>query len=123
MVGLLFERHERFSEALKNEGISIYRNDPQNTKGQFAALISLCSAVVCSDSFAMHVALGLGKKTVALFFVTSPAEVESYGLLKKIVSPKLMEFFPERSDEYNEDLVKSIRADEVLDALSKKDNT
>ena len=112
------ERHESFSAELKREGIDIYRNDPYNTKRQFAALLSFCSVVVCSDSFAMHVALGLGKKTVALFFVTSPNEVEGYGLLKKIVSPRIMEFFPEKSDEYNEDLVKSIRAEEALNAFS-----
>ena len=77
----------------------------------------MCSVLVCSDSYALHVALALSKKVVGLFFCTSPWEVEGYGLLKKVVSPKLSEFFPERSDKYNEGLVKSISAEEVLKAI------
>ncbi|MEK6824550.1 MAG: hypothetical protein AABY02_01730, partial [Nanoarchaeota archaeon] len=59
-------------------------------------------------------ALGLGKKTIALFFCTSPHEVEGYGLLHKIISPYLYDYFPERSNEYSERLVKSISAEQVL---------
>lgn len=116
------EKHKAFSDELEREGIKIYRNNPGNSKREFAALVSLCSIMICSDSFSLHVSLGLGKRTVALFFVTSPDEVEGYGLLKKAVSPmlKLKDFFPERSDEYNEDLVKSISADDVLESLNKR---
>ncbi len=115
------EQHDALANELSNEGIEIYRNNPKNTKREFAALVSLCDYVVCSDSFALHVALGLGKKTIGLFFVTSPDEVEDYGLLTKIISPKLKEFFPERSNEYNEELVKSISSDEVAAAISALD--
>jgi heptosyltransferase-2 len=108
------EEHKMLAKELINGGIKILQNNPNNTDGEFAALIDLCSVVVCSDSFALHVALALKKKTVGLFFCTSPWEVEGYGLLTKIVSPLLPNFFPERSDEYNEDLVKSISPEEVL---------
>lgn len=110
---------EAFAQQLENQLIRIYRNDPYNTKREFAALISLCKIIVCSDSFALHVALALERKTVGLFFVTSPDEVEGYGFLTKIASPKLYEFFPEKSDQYNEDLVNSISSDEVLAAVDK----
>ena len=36
------------------------------------------------------------------------------------MSPKLYDFFPEKSDQYNEDLVNSISVDEVLNALEFK---
>ena len=73
--------------------------------------------MICSDSFALHVALGLGKKTIALFFCTSPHEVEGYGILRKIVSPYLHDYFPERSNEYSEHLAKSIPAEQVIEAM------
>ena len=111
------EKHTQMIEELNKEGLKVYRNDPQNTKKEFASLVSLCNSMVCADSFALHVAIGLHKKTIALFFVTSPTEVEGYGLLTKIVSPQLKEFFPEKSDQYNEDLVKSISAEEVMNAV------
>jgi ADP-heptose:LPS heptosyltransferase len=70
--------------------------------------------MVCSDSFALHISLAMAKPTVGLFFCTSADEVEGYGLLRKIVSPMQKEFFPERMDEYSEELTKSITAEEVL---------
>jgi len=106
-------KSNKINQNLCNEGIKICKNNPHNTKKEFAALIGLCDYVVCNDSLALHVSIGLGKKTIALFFVTSPEEVESYGLLEKIVSPKLKDFFPEKSDQYSEELVKSISAEEV----------
>src|SRR3989338_5939439 len=113
------ERHARLIEELKKEGIKIYRNNPNNTKREFAALVSICDCFVCGDSFSLHVALGLNVKTVALFFITSPTEVETYEIGKKIISPRLYEFFPEKSDKYNEELVKSISAEEVMNAVER----
>ncbi|MEK6825571.1 MAG: glycosyltransferase family 9 protein [Nanoarchaeota archaeon] len=113
------EKHNSLIEHLKNQGLHICRNDPHNTKSEFAALVSLCDAFVCSDSFSLHVSIGLGKPTIALFFVTSPAEVETYDLSTKIISPKFKEFFPEKSDVYDESLVKSISAEEVMQAVEK----
>ncbi len=110
-------KHEKLAKNLLDKGIKIYQNNPSNTKRQFASLVNLCDIMVCSDSFALHVSLGLGKKTNCLFFCTSPNEVEDYGLLTKIVSPKLYEFFPERSDQYDESLVSSISSEQVLEAI------
>lgn len=111
------EKHEQLAEELKKKGIEVYHNNPRNTKRDFAALVSVCAAFICGDSFSLHVALGLGVKTVALFFITSPAEVETYDLGKKLIAPKLYEFFPEQSDQYHEALVKSISAEDVMRAV------
>jgi len=108
------EKHEKISSKLKNEGIKIYQNNPKNTNGEFASLVNLCKIMVCSDSFALHVSIALKKPTIGLFFCTSPHEIEGYGILKKIVSFKLEDFFPERMNEYDEGLVKSILAETVL---------
>lgn len=111
------QSHEKLINDLKQEGVKVAHNNPNNTDREFASLLNLCSKVVCSDSFSLHTAMALQKPTVCLFFCTSPAEVEEYGLLKKIVSPKLDEFFPEKMDQYDEALVNSISVEEVLRAL------
>jgi heptosyltransferase-2 len=102
---------------LEEESIKVYRQEPGTDTKQFAALVGLCRYIVCSDSFCLHIALALKKKTAGLFFCTSPDEVEGYGLLKKMVAPKLYDFFPEKSDIYDEPLTKSIDPEDVLDAL------
>lgn len=111
------EKQNNLVEECKKEGIKIFRNNPENTKEEFVALVNICEKIVCSDSLALHVSVGLGKKTLGLFFCTSPYEVEGYKLVTKIVSPMFSKFFPERMNEYNEELVKSIKAEEVFKAL------
>ncbi|OIO80964.1 hypothetical protein AUJ84_01980 [Candidatus Pacearchaeota archaeon CG1_02_32_132] len=108
------ESHPKIIEELKLEGYPVARNNPFNSNSEFASLINLCDKVVCSDSFALHIALALKKEVIGLFFCTSPDEVEDYGLLKKIIATRIYEFFPEKMNLYDEDLVKSISADEVL---------
>lgn len=113
------DKHEKFVDDLKKEGIKVYRNNPNNSLKEFASLVNLCSYIVCSDSMSLHLSLALKKPTIGLFFCTSPDEIEDYDLLKKIVSPRLYDFFPERMDKYDEELVKSISADEALNAIEK----
>jgi len=102
---------------LHENKLSIASNNPHNTIKQFASLVDLCSVVICSDSLALHVSLALKKPTIGLFFCTPPNEVEGYGLLTKLVAPRLYEFFPEKMDQYDEKLVKSITSEEVLLAV------
>lgn len=104
---------------LKKEGLNIPVQDTSCTLREFASLVNLCSLIICSDSLAQQVSLAMNKKTICLFFCTSPNEIEGYGLLTKIVSPMLPEFFPEKSDQYSEALVSSISSDEVLNATEK----
>jgi len=102
---------------LKDQEIKIHTNNPYNTDKEFFSLVNLCKKIISGDSFALHVALALKKPTIGLFFCTPPNEVEDYGILKKIISPMLYDFFPEKMDQYSEELTKSISADEVLEAI------
>ena len=111
------EKQENFISELKNQGVNIYKNNSNNTIRQFASLVNLCQVMICSDSLSMHISLALKRPTIGLFFCTSPHEVEDYNLLKKIVSPMLYSFFPEKMDEYSEELVNSISIQDVLDSL------
>ncbi len=111
------DKQKKIVSDLEKSQIKIYSNDPKNKDLEFASLVDLCGFIVCGDSFSLHVALALSKKTVALFFCTPPDEVEGYDLLKKIVSPKLYDYFPEKQDQYSEELVNSISSEEVLKAI------
>jgi len=52
--------------------------------------------VICNDSLPMHLGLGLGLHVVSFFTCTSPWEIYDYGLLTKLVSPRLHEYFYRR---------------------------
>jgi heptosyltransferase-2 len=114
------ETLEPFTAQLKSEGIAIVSNNPLNTKREFAALVSLCAIMVTGDSLALHIALALRKQTIGLFFVTSPAEVEAYGLLTKVCASQLMEFFPEKSNVYDQTLTQSITPETVFSIIKDK---
>ena len=115
------EKHKRIINELKEQGVRIFHNNIDNTDREFSSLINICNKIISSDSYAMHVSLALKKPTIALFFCTSPHEIEGYGLLKKIISPMQESFFPEKMDQYSEDLVNSIPTTRVLEALNDND--
>ncbi|MDD5331723.1 MAG: glycosyltransferase family 9 protein [Candidatus Nanoarchaeia archaeon] len=93
----------------------VYPNNPENSLGEFIAVANLCETIVTGDSMALHVSTALKKKTIALFFCTPDWEIETYGRVKKLVSPLLMKYF--FTDQYHEDLVKSITAEQVYSKL------
>jgi hypothetical protein len=49
--------------------------------------------IIANDSLPMHIALGQGRTVCGLFTCTSPWEIHDYGCLRKIVSPKLRQFY------------------------------
>jgi ADP-heptose:LPS heptosyltransferase len=71
--------------------------------------------LVGGDSLPMHLALGTGRRCVTLFTCTSPWEIYDYGLLKKIVSPLLEEFFYKRG--YDQRATTAISVEEVEAAV------
>lgn len=105
------------SKNLEEENIIIYSKNTSNSLKDFFALVNICDIIVCADTLALHVAIAFKKQIIALFFCTPEWEIEGYGLIKKIVSPMFDKFFPERMDEYNEELVNSISVEEVLNVL------
>jgi ADP-heptose:LPS heptosyltransferase len=57
----------------------------QHNLRDFIREVDLCDVVVTGDTLALHVALGLKKRVVALFGPTSQWEVDMYGLGQKVV--------------------------------------
>jgi heptosyltransferase-2 len=71
--------------------------------------------VVSGDSLPMHLALGSRIPCVALFNCTSPWEIHDYGILNKLVSPLLDEFFYKRG--FDVRATTAIKKDDVLSAV------
>ena len=113
---------ESIKKELQKKQMPVYFNNPEGSIMEFASLVNKCDFMVCSDSLSLHISLALKKPTAGLFFCTSPNEVEDYGVLKKMVSKKIYDFFPERMNEYDKDLVKSISPSDVLSSIINMDN-
>jgi len=77
---------ERNRKILQKVGGAVIDGRCDNTLGRFAALVNLCDLVVTGDTIALHLAIGLKKKVVALFGPTCAQEIELYGRGTKIVS-------------------------------------
>lgn len=80
-------RYGGLESALRRRGVRTTRFSWKKDLPAHAAAVDRCDLVVCGDTLTMHLALALGKKVVALFLCTPPAEIEDYGRLVKVVSP------------------------------------
>ncbi|HDZ60807.1 MAG TPA: lipopolysaccharide heptosyltransferase family protein [Candidatus Pacearchaeota archaeon] len=109
------EKQRKLIEDLKTEGISLISNNPNNSLREFAAVVDLCDKVICGDTMILHLATVLNKTSIALFFSTSPWEIEDYQLVDKIVSPLLEDYFYINS--YIPELAESISVEQVLSLL------
>ena len=78
-----FEINKILSKKIKN----VYSTGLDNSVQEFFAIINLCDIIICGDTMAMHAALGLKKKVVAIFGPTSSNEIEIYNRGIK-VTPK-----------------------------------
>jgi len=81
------EEEERNGWLMSCAGDILADTGCRNTVREFFALLGLCDLVVTSDTLALHAAIGLKKKVVALFGPTSAAEIELYGRGEKVVAP------------------------------------
>jgi heptosyltransferase-2 len=108
------------SNELRKKSINIITNNPDNSLGEFAAVLDLCDKIITTDSLALHLSIALKKPTVSLFFCTPPWEIESYNRVVKIQSPLLKENF--FSKKYSDKLSDSISSEQVLKAINSLDN-
>ena len=67
---------------------SIIDSGTDNTIEQFCGIMNCCDLVVSLDSLAMHIAIGLRKKVVALFGPTAPQEIDLYSRGTIIMAPE-----------------------------------
>lgn len=80
------EERKLLQDIVSKNSKNVVNTGHSNSIDQFFGLLDLCDIIVCCDTFALHAAVGLKKKVVALFGPTSAAEVEIYGRGEKIIS-------------------------------------
>lgn len=75
---------ERNTEIIKKLKTGVIATSTENTLKEYVSLINALDVIVTSDTLALHVAAGLGKRIVSFFGPTSAEEVEIYGRGVKI---------------------------------------
>jgi ADP-heptose:LPS heptosyltransferase len=92
-VGKRWPHAEAAMALLERENIKCIMFSEEPSLKKFLERINEADVVVTTDTLTMHLALGLGKKTLAIFNVTSPWEIYGHGRLVKIVSPLFEKYF------------------------------
>jgi ADP-heptose:LPS heptosyltransferase len=105
---------ERNRDILERAKGAVIDTGCENTLGQFAALIQLCDLVVTGDTTALHLAVGLKKRVVALFGPTCAQEIEFYGRGAKILSSASCAPCYRRSCEVSPNCMEAISVAEVM---------
>ena len=105
---------ERNRRILRKTRGAVIDGGCENTLGQFAALVQLCDVVVTGDTTALHLAIGLKRKVVALFGPTCAQEIELYGRGVKISSSLSCAPCYRRSCETSPNCMEAISAEEVV---------
>jgi heptosyltransferase-2 len=85
--------YEALIELFKEKGVDFFILRQRRMLRDYISDINRCSILLSGDTLAMHIALALRKRAVAVFNCTSPWEIYGYGRLSKIVDSKLGDFF------------------------------
>lgn len=102
-------------EGLERAGLTVNVLPSRSSLLQHLYDVKSHRCLVGGDSLPMHLALGTTTSCVTLFNCTSPWEIHDYGVQKKIVSPRLAEFFYKRGDDKR--ATTAISVEEVFDTV------
>jgi len=108
------KERERNRKILRQTKGAVIDAGCDNTLGQFSALVNLCDLVVTGDTTALHLAIGLKKKVLAIFGPTCAQEIELYGRGEKIISPLSCAPCYRRSCSVVPNCMEAISAEEVM---------
>ena len=116
-----WNKYDELAQLLISKGFNTTFFQQKKHIAQYIQDINDCDIIVCGDTLAMHVALALKKKVVAIFICTSPTEIYGYGRMTKVVSPLLEQFFYKTN--YVHEAVDSISVEQVYRAVEKISRT
>ncbi|MCX5713495.1 MAG: hypothetical protein NT033_01510 [Candidatus Omnitrophica bacterium] len=112
-----WNKFQQLKDSLLRDGFKVNIFQQRPTLGRYIEDICKCDLVVTGDSLALHIALALKKKVIAIFICTSPAEIFDYDRMIKVVSPLLAKVFYSR--EYNFEAVDAISLESVYNVIKK----
>jgi heptosyltransferase-2 len=110
-----WEHYAWLKNELETRGLKVNFLPTRPTLLEHLADVRGHRCLVSGDSLPMHLALGSGVPCVSLFNCTSPWEIHEYGILTKLISPLLGEFFYKR--QFDPRATTAIGCDDVLDAV------
>lgn len=103
--------YRELQQKLEAEGLKVNVLPKRASLLEHLADVRNHRCLVGGDSLPMHLALGSGVKCVTIFNCTSPWEIHDYGIMTKIVSPLLGDYFYQRG--FDVRATKAITLDEV----------
>ncbi len=109
-----WNKYEQLGKLLSQDGFNVKFFQQRDTIYQYINDISECGLIVTGDTLALHIALALKIKVIAIFTCTSPTEIHGYGRMVKVVSPLWKEAFYSR--EYIREAVDVVSLDSVYKA-------
>lgn len=110
-----WNKYEQLSEILRKDGLRVRFFQQRETILKYINDLSECDLIITGDTLALHIALALKIKVVAIFTCTSPTEIYGYSRMVKVVSPALDKAF--YSTEYIKEAVEAISLESVYKAV------
>ena len=96
-----------------NAGTRLIDMVGRTTVGQMMALLAQSALVICNDSAALHMAVGLGRRAVAVYGPTDPSVVGPYGYGMSVAGPPHAERVDYNFKRVDESIIAAVSADEV----------
>ncbi len=115
-----WNKFEALGIRLEDAGFRVKTFQQRDQLRDYADDINECEYIVCGDTLAMHLALALRKKVVAIFTCTSPHEICDYQRMVKIVSPLWIDYFYRR--DFESAAADAICVESVFDAIDNSSN-
>lgn len=107
--------YAELKDALEKQGLTVNVLPTRPTLLEHLGDIQNHRCLVSGDSLPMHLALGSNIPCVTIFNCTSPWEIYDYGLLQKVISPRLGDFFYQRG--MDTAATTAVAMEEVFDAV------
>jgi heptosyltransferase-2 len=107
--------YDKLIDQLRSEGRDVRVFQQRDNIRDYLRDIATCRHVVSGDTLAMHAALAYGIPCTAIFNCTSPREIFDYGLLSKVISPLLKDYF--YSTTTDREVIESVPFEEVYELI------
>ncbi len=108
--------YDELVQYLRNKGFIVNYLPNRSTMLEHLTDVKNHSILISGDSLPMHLALGSKVLTISLFTCTSPAEIYSYNLMWKVISPELEKYWYRR--DFDISATQSISLESVIDIFN-----
>lgn len=119
VVGAPNERDQAAPVIQHAKQITLHDRIGKTSIGQFMALVERASIVLCNDSAAAHLAVGLGRRMVCLIGPTDPARVGPYRYDISVARPDGVDVRRYRAAPKDQSLIRRVSVDQARGVLER----